>query len=43
MIDRIWERLFDGRFEDRAFAVEAFNRHNQQVRRNVPAGSAFCL
>ena len=37
MIDRLWERLFDDRFEDRAFAIDAFNRHNEQVRRDVPA------
>jgi len=38
MLDRIaWDGLFRGRFEDRAFAIEAFNRHNEQVRRDVPA------
>ena len=37
MIDRLWERMFQGRFEDRAFAIEVFNRHNEQVRRDVPA------
>jgi len=37
MLDRLWERLFRGRFEDRAFAREVFNRHNEQVRRDVPA------
>ncbi len=37
MIDRLWERMFRGRFEDRAFAIEAFNRHNEQVRRDIPA------
>ena len=38
MLDRIaWDGLFRGRFEDRAFAVDAFNRHNEQVRRDVPA------
>jgi hypothetical protein len=37
MIDRLWDRMFRDRFEDRAFAIEVFNRHNEQVRRNVPA------
>ena len=29
--------MFQGRFEDRAFAIDVFNRHNEQVRRDVPA------
>jgi Sulfotransferase domain len=37
MLDRLWDRLFRGRFEDRAFAIDVFNRHNEQVRRDVPA------
>jgi hypothetical protein len=37
MIGRLWDRVFGGRFEDRAFAIDAFNRHNEQVRRDVPA------
>jgi hypothetical protein len=38
MLDRIiWDGMFRGRFEDRAVAIEAFNRHNEQVRRDVPA------
>ncbi|MGO9471351.1 MAG: sulfotransferase family protein [Isosphaeraceae bacterium] len=37
MIDRLWDRMFRGRFEDRPFAIDAFNRHNEQVRRDVPA------
>ena len=38
MLDRIaWDGMFGGRFEDRAFAIDAFNRHNDQVRRDVPA------
>jgi hypothetical protein len=36
MLDRLWDRLFRGRFEDRAFAIDVFNRHNEQVRRDVP-------
>jgi len=38
MLDRIaWDGMFKGRLEDRAFAIDAFNRHNEQVRRDVPA------
>jgi hypothetical protein len=37
MIDRLWDRMFGGRFEERAFAIDVFNRHNEQVRRDVPA------
>jgi hypothetical protein len=38
MLDRIaWDGMFRGRFEDRAFAIDTFNRHNDQVRRDVPA------
>jgi hypothetical protein len=33
----IWEGTFHGRFEDRAYAIEVFNRHNEDVRRKVPA------
>jgi hypothetical protein len=39
MIDRlIWDGFFQGRFEDRAHAIAAFNRHNQEVKRAVPEG-----
>jgi hypothetical protein len=37
MFDRLWDRLFRDRFEDRTFAIDVFNRHNEQVRRDVPA------
>jgi hypothetical protein len=36
MINRLWAKMFQGRFEDRAFAIDVFNRHNEQVRRDVP-------
>ena len=37
MIDRLaWNGLFQGRFEDKTFAIEIFNRHNEQVQRVVP-------
>jgi Sulfotransferase domain len=38
MIDElIWEREFDGRFEDRGYAIETFERHNEEVEQSVPA------
>jgi hypothetical protein len=38
MLDRVvWDGTFRGRFADRAFAIEVFNRHNEQVRRDAPA------
>ncbi|WP_037409295.1 sulfotransferase family protein [Candidatus Solirubrobacter pratensis] len=33
----IWDGEFEGRFEDRDFAIGVFNRHNEDVRRTVPA------
>jgi hypothetical protein len=37
MINRlIWQRTFQNRFEDRAYAIDVFNRHNEEVRRAVP-------
>jgi Sulfotransferase domain len=32
----IWQGTFDGRFEDRAYAIEVFERHNAEVQRRVP-------
>ena len=32
----IWQGTFDGRFEDKRHAIEVFERHNEQVRRQVP-------
>lgn len=32
----IWEGTFDGRFADRAHAIEVFNRHNEAVVATVP-------
>lgn len=34
--DIIWEGTFDGRFEDKDYAIEVFERHNEEVRRSVP-------
>jgi Sulfotransferase domain len=37
MVERvIWQGTFQGRFEDKRFAIDVFNRHNEQVRRVVP-------
>lgn len=33
---RIWRDTFSGRFEDRAHAIEVFERHNAEVVRTVP-------
>jgi hypothetical protein len=33
----IWERTFQGRFEDRAYAIDVFNRHVDEVKWTVPA------
>ena len=35
--DLVWEEVFDGRFEDRGYAIEVFNRWNEEVRLRVPA------
>ena len=32
----VWEGTFDGRFEDRSYAMGVFERHNDAVRRRVP-------
>jgi hypothetical protein len=38
MLDRlIWGGMFQGRFEDRSHAIEVFNRHDEEVKRVVPA------
>jgi hypothetical protein len=34
--DLIWQGTFDGRFEDKAYAMEVFERHNEEVKRRVP-------
>jgi hypothetical protein len=35
--DLAWEDMFDGKFEDRRYAIEVFNRWNEEVRESVPA------
>jgi hypothetical protein len=34
--DIIWEGTFDGRFEDKDYAIEVFERHNEEVKHRVP-------
>src|SRR5918997_3061770 len=34
----VWEGTFGGRFEDRAYAIRGFERHNEAVRRRGPPG-----
>lgn len=33
----IWDGIFDGRFEDREYAIKVFNDHIAEVKRVVPA------
>src|ERR687893_2288037 len=37
----VWEDTFAGRFEDRAHAMEVFERHNEAVRRRGPPGEVL--
>jgi hypothetical protein len=39
--DLIWQGTFDGRFEDKAYAIEVFERHNEEVKRRVPQERLF--
>jgi sulfotransferase family protein len=34
----IWQGTFAGRFEDKQHAIAVFERHNEEVKRHVPAG-----
>jgi Sulfotransferase domain len=37
MLNRVvWQGTFTGRFEDKPFAIDVFNRHNAEVRQSVP-------
>ena len=35
--ETLWEGTFDGRFQDKPYAIETFRRHNEDVKRRVPA------
>lgn len=38
MVDAIiWDGTFQGRFEDKQFAIEVFHRHIEEVKKHVPA------
>jgi hypothetical protein len=37
IIEVVWQRDLDGRFEDRGYAIETFERHNEEVKQHVPA------
>lgn len=32
----IWQKTFHDRFDDKQYAIEVFNRHNEEVKRKVP-------
>ena len=34
----VWEDSFDGRFDDRDYAMKVFEKSNEEVRRRVPPG-----
>jgi len=36
-MDLIWNRVFDGKMDDRAHVTSVFNRHNEDVIKRVPA------
>jgi hypothetical protein len=39
MIDTLaWQPLFQGRFEEKPYALSVFERHNREVQLCVPAG-----
>lgn len=33
----VWKRDFQGKFEDKAFAIKIFNDHIEEVKKNIPA------
>ena len=37
VFDIIWDRVFDGRMDDRAHVIDVYNRHNQSVIDEVPS------
>ena len=32
----VWEKIFNGRFPDRAYAIQGFNEHTEAVKQHVP-------
>ncbi len=39
----IWLNTFNGRFEDKAYAIDVFNQHVESVKRKVPADKLLVL
>ena len=37
LMNSYWEGFFDGRFEDREYAIDKFNKYNVEVQRSVPS------
>ncbi len=35
--DVVWDRIFEGRFEDREFAIEVFNQWIETAKQDIPA------
>lgn len=36
--DSIWKHIFEGRFEDRSYALQVFENHVEDVKQTVPKG-----
>jgi hypothetical protein len=36
VLEIIWRGTFEGRFEDKRYAIKVFNQHNEEVKRRVP-------
>ena len=32
----VWQKTFEGKFEDKDYAIAVFNQHNEEVKRRVP-------
>ena len=37
IFELVWEKTFDGMFQDREYAISIFERHNEEVKRKVSA------
>ena len=42
-MEMVWDRLFDGKLDDKARVIDAFNKHNQAVIDEVPADQLLVL
>ena len=36
LADKVWQKDFEGRFEDKAYALAAYRAHNERVRELIP-------